>query len=99
MSRRAWWTTRAGTVMSSRRSVHVTQHPAVRQLGQPPLYRLVQAEPPLGDQGEGRGSRDRFGRRRDPEQRVPPGWEAADRQRADRLDVHLLEAAYGLVHG
>ena len=76
------------------RAVHPTQHPAVRELRQQPVDRLVQLEQALADQGQRRGRRDRLRRRRDPEQRRPLNQPLADREGPERLDVHLVAVCH-----
>jgi hypothetical protein len=76
------------------RTVHPTQHPAVRELRQQPVDRLIQFEPPLMDESQRRGRRDRLRRRRDPKQRPPLNRPPADGERPDGLHVHLVAACH-----
>ena len=72
------------------RAVHPAEHPAVRQLRQQPVNRLIQVEQALADQSQRRRRRDRLRRRRDPEQRSALNRPPADREPSERLDVHLV---------
>ena len=76
------------------RAVEARQHPAIGELGQQPIDRLVEAQRALLDQDHRRRGRDRLGHRGDAEDRVAAHrLAAAERLRADRVDVHLAAAA------
>ena len=73
------------------RTVDVPEGPAVGQLGQQPVDRLVQGHRAVLHQQHRRRGEDRLGHRRDAKDGVAPhGLVAAERHRADRVDVHLV---------
>ncbi len=77
------------------RPLEPAQDPAVGQLGQQPVHRLVEPQPALLHKDQGRDGRDRLGHGGDAEDRValhrPP---TVGRGAAERLDVHLVAAAH-----
>ncbi len=73
--------------------VDALQHPAVRQLRQPAIDRVVEPQHPVVDQEHGGGRGDRLGERGDPEDGVPPHrLAAAGGRRPDRVDEDLVPA-------
>jgi hypothetical protein len=76
------------------RPLDPAQDPAVRQLGQQPVHRVVEPQPAFLHQDHGRRGRDRLGHRGDAEDRVAPHRLAAVGPPADRLDVHLVPPAH-----
>ena len=74
------------------RAVHPGKHPHVRHLRKPPVNRILQADPALIDERQGRRAGDRLGRRGDPEQGVASHWPPVYRQAAEGFDVDLVTA-------
>ena len=76
------------------RTVDPLQHLTVGEFGQPLLHRVVQSQSALVEQGHHRRHRDRFGRGRHAEDRVPAHRRATVMaHRPDRLDVRLITQA------
>jgi hypothetical protein len=82
-----WTLGRFGVV---ERAVHPAQHPRIGQFRQQHVHRLVQGQRAFPDQGQGRRAGHRLGGGRNAEQRIAPHRGAADGQRPQRLDVHLI---------
>jgi hypothetical protein len=76
------------------RSVHPAQYPRSGQLREQAVDGLVETERAFASQSQDERARDRLGRRRDPEERVPAHRITTERQHAVGLHVHLVAARH-----